>query len=228
MPRGPSIDVDIRDKIQELAIRGHGPAAILRALEEDDKVNKKRLPSVRQVQRIVRQTLPPPTSGSWGIRDSAPEAARLILEAIPDIVQQTKGLVRLPGTAEAAWLARIRSVAPDLAPWPAYVLALVYAQREAAHEPTADLDVFLGYAPWRSVGAAKRYQADRQQGWVPSPPPFFLTAVMVQLTQQAITQAKQRRASSARQEKGETNDEAAKVTIRLTGVGELEDGGTDQ
>lgn len=227
MPRGPSIDVDIRDKIQELAIRGHGPAAILRALEEDDRVNKARLPSVRQVQRIVRQTLPPPTSGSWGIRDGAPEDARLILEAIPDIVQQTKGLVRLPRAAEAAWLARIRSVAPDLAPWAAYVLALVYAQREAAHEPTEDLDVFLGYAPWRSVEAAKRYQADRKQGWVPNPPPFFLTSIMVQLTQQQIAEAKRRQGEMHQEERG-TNNEAARVTIRLTEAPELVDGGTDQ
>ncbi|MFC2000696.1 hypothetical protein ACFLXE_08120, partial [Chloroflexota bacterium] len=64
----------------------------------------------------------------------------------------------------------VRRVAPDLHPFRAWVLAGLYLDRADCSVDTADLDNFVGFAPWRNRDALTKYTVVCTNGWIPVVP----------------------------------------------------------
>jgi hypothetical protein len=86
-----------------------------------------------------------------------PEDARLVASAHAEMVLDNEGYVPIlrRGHAERiAWLLRFD---PDMPTDLAWTVGLDYWRRHLAGEGTADLDAFLGWAPWRGDEEKQRY-----------------------------------------------------------------------
>ena len=125
--------------------------------------------SLRSVQRYAAQGKPQGGSDSertpWSLMDwngADPDVAALYRE----VVQHRAGGVP-PTRGEMAAAARVLRLAPGLALWTAFKTAIAYQQRGS--KPTADLDAFLSFQPWRGVAAYRDFEA-----WVKQNHPSWL------------------------------------------------------
>lgn len=113
---------------------------------------EERMPSERTTRDIVgevRADAPEDSSGPWSLIKATPAEAAVVPTVIAAVVKATGGRIWHLTLAEAACIVRILSAAPDLDPYASYVAARLYVARTAAGADTADLDFFLGAAPWR-------------------------------------------------------------------------------
>lgn len=144
-------DPDVLDRIRDLAADGYSGPAIERLLTADPEYAD-RTPSLRTIQSIARDT--PTTSEWWSVAEASADEARLVLPVLADRIaylteahekQRTRhgqhvaplGTVRLARDL-AVWIAKVRSVGPDLPPREAYRLAWRYWSN-----PTPELDAEL-------------------------------------------------------------------------------------
>ncbi|MGE0541497.1 MAG: helix-turn-helix domain-containing protein [Dehalococcoidia bacterium] len=152
------IDGDVQAAIEELAQDQPTWTAtqIYRQLEQREEL-RGRLPTVRTVQTIVKDVRPRDTSAAWSLAIAGPDEAAAVLPVLAAVVESTRGEVRTLTQREAGWIAKLRAVAADLPARETYRLARLFIAREDRSEPSADLDLFIAFAPWRNRQASDRY-----------------------------------------------------------------------
>lgn len=145
-----------------LALAHEGPSEIERRLKAAFGANA---PSLRTIQRILGDE--PSEGEAWRFdpAEAEPEdAAVLVVRAY--LAQTAKGKRRDVTQAEAEAVRGLFRVAPDLPAALAWHLARGYVGRVQRSLPTAGLDDFLAFAPWRSDEAASRYVDAYLAGWI--------------------------------------------------------------
>lgn len=144
-------------------MRGESGAAIARHLEARFG---RRLPTLRTIQRLVRELSAADPGDRWRLTPDEPEPA-LLLGIVA--ASGAEGW-RLPLTVrEAAWIRLVHRAAPELGPIATRTVARLYLAAEGREQPTAALDLALAIAPWHGHEERARYEQ-----LVPEPRPSFL------------------------------------------------------
>jgi hypothetical protein len=174
---------------EDLALRGHSPAAILRDLQ--DRAGKgdfpaEWIPSRRTIERDVNEIQPPDPSGLWSFSPVEGEDATFVLTTLATVIYQTGGRVTRLGNRTADWVQAIHAVVPDLDPWNAFVLARMYEARGERNLDVDDLDAWLAFGPWRGPEAASRYGEVVSKGWVALSPVAMNVASRVVIAAAAL------------------------------------------
>ena len=146
-------DPEIYNIIESLIIVGKNltPRQILTKLKGElpSSLEDSKLPSVKTVERIMKEHRISVDSEKWDWTSDSASDAKLVIEILPQIANLTEGEKVSFTASEAASILRVRKVAPDLdMPWVWYV-SFMYRWYEEAKWPTHDLDMFLALAPWR-------------------------------------------------------------------------------
>lgn len=161
----PRIDGDVEFEIKRLAHRGWTPAQIHRELERRPKF-RGRVPVNRTVQRAVARLKPPPDEGDegeeWSLADADPAEAALVLPALAEVLEFLAGdITGAPRPyfpkKQAAWIAHLRTAAPDMPGLWAFFMAMDYWVFSLAGEPMDALDELVAFAPWRDDAHYRRY-----------------------------------------------------------------------
>jgi hypothetical protein len=189
MTSGRRIDPDIVAAIETGAAKGLGPAMILRGIERA-MADREDLPDIRTVQRYVKQIRHGDAGDAWTLPPSAIGGSGFVLTALAEVIRQTRGRVRQITKGLAPWLESVHAVAPDLDAWTAYLVARMYSNRHEQGLPTADLDHFLAFAPWRSDQSARSYEAAVANGWIDPAPIAMNWASRVIVTAAALDSKK--------------------------------------
>jgi hypothetical protein len=160
------LPLDIEQQITTYGLRGVGAVAIEEYLNNDARYAG-RVPTLRTIQRRVKEIRPPDPSGPWSFSDADVDEARLVLPILAAAILDGEGQGITRG--EAALIAQIAEACPDLAEQSALnvlYLARLYQARSANKERTNDLDAYLAFAAWRGDEeyATWRYAID--QGWI--------------------------------------------------------------
>jgi len=158
MPRKSYQPIELEQEVKRLAMGEYSPSQIYKHLEAQGCF--KPMPTLRTIQRMVKEIAPPDLSGEWSLVDAEPEDARLILDTFAEAAAHTAGRSFISkGTAD--WVVRVRRAAPTLPPYDAFVVAREYRRatdtRDSKH--IRALDALLAFKPWESVEAADRYEA---------------------------------------------------------------------
>ena len=158
-------------RLSELYFEEHRAIAIANKLVGEFGANA---PSVRTVQEIVREYRinEEGTTGiePWSLSKAADgEEARLVLEVLDAVIEQTEGRRRTLTGDEAAWVIKLRRAATTLPRWNVYCLSRLYLQRVGAQKGTGDLDAYIAAEAWLPEKMG-RYSAFVARGWVPEPP----------------------------------------------------------
>jgi hypothetical protein len=176
----PRIDGEYQEKIEELALNNWGPAQINRELQRIFP-DRPGLPTLRTIQRIVKQVRPRDTSGSWRWHDD--EDPRPILDVLAVMVLRSEGRITSLTWAQVQWIRKVRKGAPDLPPETLFYCAEQYRAAEAERRDTSALDAFITLAPWRSKSARHWYDYAAKVAWIPPDPPnAYLNAQIEQLS----------------------------------------------
>lgn len=173
------IDLAVQQKIEELALQGRSAAQIHRELDRQEEFWR-RLPTLRTVQRVVKEITPRDSSGVWRLADSPLLAERspnsdaaLIMPVLAEVIERTEGKRKHLTRSEAAWVARVRTISPTLDMWNSYMLAVAYVRTTELKASTESLDVLLAYAPWQGKGNSERYVQAVEDGRAPAPWPYI-------------------------------------------------------
>jgi hypothetical protein len=133
--------------------RGKRPAEIFALLKKQFETDAPT--SAKTVERHVKEWDKLRGSDFWTVRDADPAEAALVLPVLREIIELTDGQVNRATKSEAAWIARILRMRPDLqrtdAAFVVFLLAMDYAHRTQADQPQPtddDLDYFLVFAAW--------------------------------------------------------------------------------
>lgn len=119
-------------------------------LWEDGEFGDLRAPSVKTVERIVKDLRPDDESGWWNLGDSKGDDAKLVFYAcFGEFLHSALVLGRIT-KAEAGWLVKILKAVPDLPREIVWRVSSLYRISVALNLDTADLDQYLTFAPWRS------------------------------------------------------------------------------
>ena len=158
-------DPDVVQRIRELAVSGHTGPSIERLLSADPAYADL-APSLRTIQGIMREKVIEPAEW-WSVADASPEEARLVLPVLASQIRRRAQLERayfakhgrrlssLPAGAFrlhrelAGWIARLRTIAPDMPVDDAYSLAIRYW-----FTPTPYLDAYLALGAWQPAALA--------------------------------------------------------------------------
>jgi hypothetical protein len=84
----------------------------------------------------------------WSILHGRADDVPYVVPVLP-VIASLEPAARWLSVREAEIVARVGRAAPDLTASAIVTLAVVYAGREHDRRPTQDLDLFLGFAPWR-------------------------------------------------------------------------------
>jgi hypothetical protein len=101
----------------------------------------------RMVSRISRDKLAD-ASGPWSALD-APEQARLVLDVAAYVFDMSEGQVWITKDL-AQWIARVRTVDPEIPPFFTFALARGY-QSAKTNEESRKLDLELDAKPWKQL-----------------------------------------------------------------------------
>jgi len=170
--RRRNLSGDVGKRLSELYFEEHRATAIAKKLLEEFGANA---PSVRTVQEIVREYRKNEDAAwdaisPWSLSKAADgEEARLVLEVLDAVIEQTEGRRRTLTGDEAAWVIKLRRAATTLPQWDAYRLSRLYLQRVGAQKGTGDLDAYIAAEAWLPEKMG-RYSAFVARGWVPEPP----------------------------------------------------------
>lgn len=157
-------DPDIVLRIRELAVSGHTGPSIERLLsaEQPDLT-----PSLRTIQGIMRETEAKPDEW-WSVAEASPEEARLVLPVLAAQIRRRgqveaayfakhgRHLSQLPAGALrlhrelAEWIAKLRTIAPEMPDDDVYSLAIRYW-----FGSTPYLDAFLALHAWQPGAHAR-------------------------------------------------------------------------
>jgi hypothetical protein len=153
--RRRNIDVDVRVEIERLANSPSANAtAIHRSLVDDDRFEG-RVPLVRTVQSIVKESRVRDSSGTWSLQDAAtPDEARILLPVLGAKLALSERADPLTNE-EAKWALVVGRAVPDLSARNTYTMARAYLVRSERGEPAADLDVLLALRTWESTEASE-------------------------------------------------------------------------
>ncbi|MCK9487494.1 MAG: hypothetical protein M0R73_12490 [Dehalococcoidia bacterium] len=175
--RARRIDAGVLARIDDLAINhGLGASAIERALRDDEEMRQRGGASLRTIQDRVRELLPRTSGGdAWRLEDADPDEGRAVLEVLAEMARVTNGKRSSLSRDQAAWVVRIDRAAPGLLAWDRYRLAVAYSARSARGEPTADLDMLVGFHPWASERDNNAYRRAIADGAIPEPPRHLLS-----------------------------------------------------
>lgn len=151
-----NVAADVALEIERYFLERCTPAQVHAALEADPRF-KGRVPHVRSLQRYAKDVQVPDPSAPWTLASPSPAAADQVLDVLAAVVEETNGRVSSVTQLEAEWISRLRAARPDLPGWECWFLARLYIMRTGRHESTADLDMYLAFAPWRDDEHADRY-----------------------------------------------------------------------
>lgn len=163
------LDRTIQDEIEFRAMEGWTPIQIYEKLEMKHKNEKLEgtLPSLRTVQRVVKDVTVEDRSGTWNLSDCKGEDAKLILEVISELVIQTDGKVCSLTKAEAEWIVKIRKAVPDMKLYSTWAMARLYLIQESSGlKEFQALDNYLSFTPWRSKYHNYFYSKAISEGWI--------------------------------------------------------------
>jgi hypothetical protein len=151
----PPLDEFLVERIKDLGA-AHIPPKEIRIIV---KKEFRQEVALRSVQRYAAQGRPKAGTDAerqaWSMMDwdgTDPDLPALYRE----VVQRRAGGVP-PTRGEMAAAGRVLRLAPGLALWTAFKAAVAYQRRGT--EPTADLDAFVSFQPWRSVKAYQDFEA---------------------------------------------------------------------
>jgi len=153
MPRPrKQLPIGIERRIRELAVEGFSPSQIWREIGED-RVD------LKTVQRRCKEYSVPDTSEPWTLADSTPGDAALVLPVLAAVAERTNCRAWI-SKERAGWIARVRTVAPTLPPFAAYVIAGEYQRAEAQGNAklARTIDLYLASHAWEDEGAAARFR----------------------------------------------------------------------
>jgi hypothetical protein len=158
--RRRNIDPDLEKWIEAQARRGIPPIEIYRQMTEGDQwKHLENLPLLRTVQSMAQEQRFVDKSGPWSVADEdfSPEDARLILEVFADVIafNHKKHVFT---KAEAAWVLKVRRIAPRLYLDRVWEFARAYMLAESKGESTAGLDALLAFMPWKNKNRRFNYQ----------------------------------------------------------------------
>lgn len=154
--------IGLEQEVKRLVIEQRSPSQIYEYLSGQERFAD-RMPSLRTIQRLVKEMEPPDPTEEWRLADTEPEDARLVLDVLAAVTVKTRGRARLT-RATAEWVIRVRRAAPTLDPFEAYLYAREYRAREERRGDTRDLDLYLALAPWDSEDARRDYEALLNEG----------------------------------------------------------------
>ncbi len=159
-------DVELLAAVELLMDEGHEPAAIHRELERMKAADELRavVPSLRTIERLVKTIRSQDKSAPWSLMSDDTGDSRLILDALAAIVRTTEGRVVSITRAEATALMKVNRSAPELDLMSQWRLARRYVARVASGIATADLDLLMAFAPWRT--SWNDWHAAAYRGWV--------------------------------------------------------------
>jgi hypothetical protein len=173
-PQRKRVHPHVQNQIQQLALEGFTPTQIERTLQAKRQLLEKwgtNVPSLRTVQRVVREMSPKETSRPWTLDESdglEPDTLRAVLDVQRTVIERTRGRRISLTVAEVGWIARLHSAAPELDSWDLFWYTSLYLGRGKGQ--TVDLDSLVAFRPWRDEEAAKRYQVALDEAWVPPAP----------------------------------------------------------
>lgn len=130
-------------------------------------VNKNGVPSLKTVQRILREDMPD-LGDPWSLDPDDPVPPAL-LEVLALLVQQSRGKRRSLTRREVRWLRAVHAAAPDLPPWTMFELAHEYMLAEDQEGGADGLDAILAFAPWRDTEHCEAFLKVVNEGWVKAP-----------------------------------------------------------
>jgi hypothetical protein len=162
-----SVLVDIQNLV---SIQNASGPAILRYLEgqvEIGELQPKDVPSLRTIQRVIKDLRIPDEKEIWHLADGGGEDGQLILPILAEILLQTQGRVHSLTKTLAKWVLNVRKAAPDAPAYRVWQLALIYMNSEAKGlSDTSDLDNYIAFAPWKSRNHLDHYLQAIEMGWI--------------------------------------------------------------
>ena len=153
-------DGEIQDQIGVLFLKGWSAAQIERQLQLD--FPEHRVPSSRTIQRVVKSlqeddSSDEPADSEWSMANARGDEAQIVLPVLRAVVQESQGRRLSISIREAEWIVKVLRAAPGLPPWPAYVLATKYMQREARGAQNLMLDLSLAFQVWTGMEAVRDF-----------------------------------------------------------------------
>jgi len=139
----PPTEGDIRAAIIRLADATNWSASrILLELGSKETFGD-RLPDVRTVQRLIRPRRRRQVRGEeWRLVDASSEEARVVMEALATVIEESDGSISGISRTEAAWIMKIKAIVSEM---PTRVV-LRFAREYMYSEATAHLDAALAVA----------------------------------------------------------------------------------
>lgn len=157
---------DVQAVIEGKALERWTPTQIEKWLNDDDRF-KGRVPTLRTIQRIVKDLSTLDMSGEWRLLDSEPADVKCVIDTLGAAILATDGRVTSFTRHLADLVIRISRAAPDLGLPAVYLLASRYALSLQRGEPTSGIDALLGFAPWRGPREQERFEHALVAGWIP-------------------------------------------------------------
>ncbi|MBI2862917.1 MAG: hypothetical protein HYX89_08855 [Chloroflexi bacterium] len=162
----------VRQRVEEWATVDGLPAfEIYSRLEllKKDGVIKTALPTQRTIERMVRAIKSGDKSPPWSLAEADPADAGLVLGVLAAIIIETEGRRRHVSKDLAAWIVKIRCIAPDLEAFEVFRIAMEYQRRVQRDESTDHLDAYMAFAPWRGEKALELYLQVLEEDWIKPP-----------------------------------------------------------
>ena len=146
--RRRTTDYRIVREIHRLRLLGRTGGDIERELSLDPVLSGLSLPARRTIDDIAAEVTPRDPSGAWSLSDPGadPDDAALVLPVLAEVMRASEWRVRGFTNEEAAWIARVRRVAPNIPALEAYGFARRYIGRAGA--AAADVDRALALEVW--------------------------------------------------------------------------------
>lgn len=170
----PLVESEIRDKA---VFGGRTAADIFRFLQQrakNEKWDENDVPSIRTIQRVVRELKIEQEMSPWTLKDAVDEGARHLLDALKGVIMLSDGRKSVLTREEAEWVLRLRRARPEMPPLLAWMLARFYMLYEAKGTDTRALDAYLAFEPWGrdkdDFGRFRTYCTAVVNKWIPSAP----------------------------------------------------------
>lgn len=177
--RGRQVDVEIKDRIDELMLAHFSAPAILRELDRLKTAGELtgQVPGLRTIQRLMAEIKKRDQSGPWSFGDSAELDSAPVLDALAAILVDSAGRIQSVTRREAELITRVARARPEIPPDDQWRIARQYIARAEQGEEATDLDILLALAPWRSDEARVRYSKLASDGHIPRIPGIWASVI---------------------------------------------------
>jgi hypothetical protein len=170
--RQRNMNPDLEKWIKRKARRGESPIDIFREMQKSDEWKDiENLPILRTVQSVVKDQKIQDKTAPWSVGDEefSAEDARLILDVFADVIVFF-GEERVFTRAEAAWVLKMRKLAPGLPLPEVWDLARSYMVIESKGDSTEATDAYLAFKPWMSKNRLEHYEYALKVGCIKEDP----------------------------------------------------------